>query len=164
RFSLKGCFEALEHAGGLDGVTGGPDAEVDVGRRQAELPEEDVGHQVVVVLAGVDEDLIMPAAQGAAEQGRLDALGPAANDGDGWLAGRRSPTGAAWPSRWSPGSCRRRSFGRSRALRMTTRTDPVIASRGSRWIGVLVLRRGPGGRERAGGRGGCRRGDGGRFR
>ena len=48
-------LDADERAGGLLGVRAGADAEEDVGRRQPELVEEDVGHLRVVVLAGVDE-------------------------------------------------------------------------------------------------------------
>ncbi len=56
-------LEPLQHLRGLPAVRGGADAEVIVGRRQVELVEEDIGELLVVVLAGVDEHLLMGAAQ-----------------------------------------------------------------------------------------------------
>ena len=43
---------------GLRRVAARPDLQVDVRLRQAELAEEDLGHLLVVVLAGVDEQLL----------------------------------------------------------------------------------------------------------
>jgi hypothetical protein len=48
-------LDAFHHARGLDGVAGGAHAEHVVGRRHPELLREDVAHQPVVVLPGVDQ-------------------------------------------------------------------------------------------------------------
>ena len=73
-------LEHAQHLAGLPAVTAGADPEVEVGCRDAELLEEDVGHTVVVVLTRVDEDLIVPLAQGAAYRRRLDELRPGSDD------------------------------------------------------------------------------------
>ena len=51
-------LERLHDLGRLRPVGARADTEVDVRLRDAELPEEDVGHLVVVVLTGVDEQLL----------------------------------------------------------------------------------------------------------
>ena len=60
-------------------VAAGADLEHVVGRRHAELLEEDLRHQPVVVLAGVDDrvaTLGQARAQGADHRRRLDEVGP----------------------------------------------------------------------------------------
>ncbi len=84
------------------------DPEAVVRSGEAELREERAGHRLVVVLAGVDEDLVVPCPQDGQEGGRLDELRARPDDADdphgsaGWhrrplaLAsgrGRRSPAG-----------------------------------------------------------------------
>ena len=54
---LHDRLEALEYARRLHGLARGAHAEVEVGPRQVKVAEEDVGHEVVVVLAGVHEEL-----------------------------------------------------------------------------------------------------------
>ena len=58
------------------------DAELPLGRRHVELLDEDPRQLVVVVLAGVDEHLVVSLAQTARDGGRLHELGPVANDGE----------------------------------------------------------------------------------
>ena len=59
-----------EHAPRLDAVRAGADAEVDVRCGDLQVGEEDVRHQGVVVLAGVDDDVVVaPAASRAAAIG-----------------------------------------------------------------------------------------------
>ena len=48
-------LEAAHHLGGLRRMAAGPDVEVDVGSRQAEVGEQAAAHVLVVVLAGVDQ-------------------------------------------------------------------------------------------------------------
>ena len=52
---LEDRLEPLHHLGDLLRVAAGADAEQVVGLRQPELLEEDLGHQPVVVLPGVDD-------------------------------------------------------------------------------------------------------------
>ena len=75
-------LDAAEHGRGLIPVRAGPDAQVDVGRRDLEPVEEDAGHLVVVVLPGVHQDFLVALAELAAQGGRLDELRPRAHDGD----------------------------------------------------------------------------------
>ena len=58
-------LERGEHAGGLGGVAAAGDPELAVGPCEAELGEEDRRERVVVVLAGVHEDLLVLLAQRA---------------------------------------------------------------------------------------------------
>ena len=53
-----------------------------VGPGEAELGEEDPRERVVVVLAGVHEDLLVALAQRPGHGGRLDELRPVADDGE----------------------------------------------------------------------------------
>jgi hypothetical protein len=66
---------------GHHGVAARPGRELVVGRRHVELLEEDLGEPAVVVLAGVDEDLLVALAQVARHRGRLHELGPVADHG-----------------------------------------------------------------------------------
>ena len=77
-------------------------AELAVGPGEAELGEEDRRERVVVVLAGVHEDLLVLLAQRPRDGGRLDELGPVADDGEDPHSRQpmRSPGAAsaqAWP-------------------------------------------------------------------
>ncbi len=65
-------LEAGHNVGGLAGMGSGADAEIDVGRGDFELREEDVGEIFVVVLAGVNQGL---AHAGAGAQGMEDGRG-----------------------------------------------------------------------------------------
>jgi hypothetical protein len=60
----------------------GADAEVVVGLRYGELLEEDLRHAVVIVLAGVDEDLLVNLAELPRDRSALDELRPGADDRD----------------------------------------------------------------------------------
>ena len=70
----QGGLEGLDHPARHPAVRARSDAEVPVGRGDAQLVEEGLRHLVVVVLAGVDEHFAHPPAQGAREGGRLDEL------------------------------------------------------------------------------------------
>src|SRR5215469_17582531 len=70
-------LEADQNVRGHPGVRTGADSQVDVGFRQAELDEEDVGHLLVVVLAGVDYPLLVAECrEGADHRRRLDEVRP----------------------------------------------------------------------------------------
>jgi hypothetical protein len=58
----------------LRAVGGGADGEVVVRHGQGRLVKEGIGHAHIVVLAGVDQDLGMLAAQRGADGGELTAL------------------------------------------------------------------------------------------
>ena len=66
--------------GCLVGVGPRPDAEAVVGRRQAEVAEEGVAHEGVVVLAGVHEDLVEADAAGRSCGGRHVAVADGGDD------------------------------------------------------------------------------------
>ena len=57
-------LERLQHARRLAAVAARADAEIEVGLRDAELGEEDVGHRRVVVLAGVHDEVLDARAAG----------------------------------------------------------------------------------------------------
>ena len=63
-------LERGEHARGLRGVRAAADAEQVLGRRQLELVEEDLRQLGVVVLAGVDGDLLVRARAGGRRRRR----------------------------------------------------------------------------------------------
>ena len=67
---------------GLPAVRPGADAQFVVRPRDVQFVEEQVGHLAVVVLAGVDEDLLVLTGQGLADRRGLDELRPRADDGD----------------------------------------------------------------------------------
>jgi large subunit ribosomal protein L35 len=75
-----------------------PDLEHVVGRRHAELLEEDLRHQTVVVLAGVD-DRVGGVGQGGTQRpdhgGRLDQVGTGADDVDDPHPGAQYPASAS---------------------------------------------------------------------
>ena len=70
----RGLLETGEHGAGLSAVRPRPDAQVQVWLGDLELTEENLGHVVVVVLAGVDEHLFVVLAQDATDRGSLDEL------------------------------------------------------------------------------------------
>ena len=74
---------AGQHRGRLLGVRSASDAKRVVGLRQAELAEEDTGQRFVVVLPGVDEDLLVPRPQFRRERRGLDELGSRPDHADG---------------------------------------------------------------------------------
>jgi hypothetical protein len=59
-----------------------PESELALRARDAQLVDEHRRQLVVVVLAGVHEDLVVLGSQRPADRGRLDELGPVADDGD----------------------------------------------------------------------------------
>jgi hypothetical protein len=69
-------LESDHHLGGLLGMGSRTDAEVDVGPRQVEVGEENVGHRGVVMLPRVDELLIREAnsLDGVDERGNLHEI------------------------------------------------------------------------------------------
>ena len=75
-------FEADEHRSGLLGVRASADAEHMVGRWEPEFAVEAAGQVIVVVLAGVDEDLLVARAQHGRQFGGLDQLRPRADNAD----------------------------------------------------------------------------------
>jgi hypothetical protein len=74
--------ERGEHPRRLIGVRAAVDAELALGPRHAELVDEDRRELVVVVLAGVDEQLVVLGAQQARDGGRLDELRAVPDDGE----------------------------------------------------------------------------------
>ena len=83
-------LQRCELARGLRGVGPTGDPQLMVGRRDLELGEEDGGELVVVVLAGVHEDLLVGGAQQARDRGGLDELRPVADDREDLHAGAAS--------------------------------------------------------------------------
>ena len=78
-------FEAFHHLGGLLGVGAGADLEHVVGRGNAELFEEDLGHQAVVMLARMDDHLLAfghAITQGGDDRGHLDEVRSSAENVD----------------------------------------------------------------------------------
>ena len=72
-----------EDAARLDAVRAGADAEVDVRCGDLQVGEEDVRHQGVVVLAGVDDDVVVARRlQGCGDRCQLHELRPGANDAE----------------------------------------------------------------------------------
>jgi hypothetical protein len=61
-------------------VLAGSHLQVDVGVRNAEVAEEDITHELVVVLAGVHDHVIGPAAEGTGDRGELHELGAGTDD------------------------------------------------------------------------------------
>ena len=77
----RNSLEAGHHGAGLRAMRARTDSQVDVRLGYAELTEEDLRHVVVVVLAGVDEHLLVAPPDGAADRSRLDELRTCADDG-----------------------------------------------------------------------------------
>ena len=74
--------ERAEHAARLLGVRAAAERQLDLGRRHVELAHEDRRELVVVVLAGVDEQLVVGGAQRPRDGRGLDELRPVADDRD----------------------------------------------------------------------------------
>jgi hypothetical protein len=72
----------LHDARDLVGVASGPDAELAIRRRQVELPEEDGGQLVVVVLARVKQDFVVPGSKPVGNGRSLHELGTVPDDCD----------------------------------------------------------------------------------
>ena len=78
-----GCLDAGEHPGGLLGMRARSSLQAVGGRREAELVEEDLRELGVVVLPGVDDNLLETAlAERDRERSRLDELRAVADDGE----------------------------------------------------------------------------------
>jgi hypothetical protein len=93
-------LQALHRARGLHRVTGRSDLEHVVGGGHAELLEEDLRHQPVVVLAGVDDRvaaLRQARAQGGDHRCRLHEVGPGPDHIDDPHRGAGYPGGWALP-------------------------------------------------------------------
>lgn len=74
-------LEGDHHLGRLGAVRAGTDTEIDVGLGDAQLAEEDVRHLVVVVLAGVHEQLLdVVSGQGLEDRGGLGEVGTRTGD------------------------------------------------------------------------------------
>ena len=79
----QGLIERSEHRPGLGAVPARAHTQVDIGRRDPQVGEEDVGEHRVVVLPGVDDDVLHPgSSHGVGDRGELDELGPGPDDGD----------------------------------------------------------------------------------
>ena len=85
-----------------------PDSEVVVGERQAQVGDQQVRHSRVVMLPGVDEDLVDAACERQRERPGLDDVGPRPDDRDQPMWHRRSNVASAAVS------CGRIRRGRSR--------------------------------------------------
>ena len=75
-------FDAHQHHARLHGVRARAGVEIQVGFGNIELAEKYSGEAVVIMLAGVDENLFVALPQHAAHRRRLDELGTRADDGD----------------------------------------------------------------------------------
>ena len=77
---LEDVFEPPHHLRGLSRLSRAPDAEVVIGPRHVEDFEEHVGHVLVVVLAGVNQNLLMVLADLSAHRRGFDELRACADD------------------------------------------------------------------------------------
>src|SRR5690348_8382547 len=75
-------LDAFEHRGRLRTVRSRADAEIYVGCRQSQLREEQFRHRLVVMLAGVDQELVMAIPHRARDWPGLDELRPGAEHGE----------------------------------------------------------------------------------
>ena len=82
RQSRQHRLQRREHAGGLRDGLPEPHAQLAIGRRNTELVEEDPRELVVVVLPGVDEQLLVALAQPARYRCGLYELRPITDDRD----------------------------------------------------------------------------------
>ena len=74
-------LQARQDLGGLPAVRAGADLQVVIRGRDAQLIEERLRHQVVIVLAGVHQDFLVPFPQPAAHRRSLHELRACAHDG-----------------------------------------------------------------------------------
>src|SRR2546425_1161357 len=88
-FALEDVLESVHHLRRLAGVTGASDSEVVIWLRHVENLEEHVGHVLVVMLPGVDQDLLVVLADRPAHWRGLDELRACADDARD-LHGRQS--------------------------------------------------------------------------
>ena len=79
---LQHRLERRQDARRLGGVRAAAGVELAVGRRDAQLLEEDPRELVVVVLAGVDDQLVHPLPEQPRDRGRLHELGAVADYSD----------------------------------------------------------------------------------
>ena len=77
---LEDVFETAHHLRGLPGMTAGSDSEVVVRPRHVQDVEEHVGHVLVVVLPGVDQNFLMMLSDLPAHRRGLDELRACADD------------------------------------------------------------------------------------
>jgi hypothetical protein len=70
-----------QHLSDLVPESGAPDPQVNVGISNAHLPEEQTVQVVVVILSGVDQDVIRALIEKVDDQAESDDLGPGAEDG-----------------------------------------------------------------------------------
>ena len=84
-------LDAGQHLARLHRVGRRTDTKSDVGPGQVELVEEDAGQLVVVVLAGVEQDLAQLASQAARDDRALDVLRPVADDRKDGPRSHRAP-------------------------------------------------------------------------
>ena len=75
-------LEREQHAARLLEAAATSDAKRMVRLWQRKLAEEGAGHRLVPVLAGVDEDVVVPASESRPERRELDQLRTGADDGD----------------------------------------------------------------------------------
>ena len=80
---LEDLVHPGEHRAGLAAVGAGTDGEVHVRCRDPQVREEDVAHRGVVVLSGVDDDVldVVPLRGGIRDRGELDELWARTHDG-----------------------------------------------------------------------------------
>ena len=60
----------------------GADTQIHIGRRYLQSFEEDVGHLVVIMLACMHQEFVVPRSQFPTYRSRLDELRPGSHDGD----------------------------------------------------------------------------------
>ena len=122
-FALDDLLHADQHFACLPAVRAGAHAELIGGAGNAQLLEENIGHILIIVLAGVHDELLAQRLEGSADDGSLDKLRACAHNCENLQASspffsgpsRRRSTCRAWrrrdrhTSRAGPssGSCRR---------------------------------------------------------
>ena len=77
---LEDVFETAHHLRGLPGMTAGSDSEVVVRPRHVQDVEEHVGHVLVVMLPGVDQNFLMMLSDLPAHRRGFDELRACADD------------------------------------------------------------------------------------
>ena len=85
-FRQQHLFDSLDHAGRLDPMAPGADAQVVIRLRNAQFVEEDLGHVRIVMLPGMEDPFLDLVGKlfphGAGDRGRLDDLRPRPDDGE----------------------------------------------------------------------------------
>ncbi len=114
-------LEGRQQCSGLVSLAARADTQADIGRRQVEVPEEDVGQQRVVVLAGMDDPLgDAKRAQRADDGRRLDEVRPRAHD-------MHDDTGRTGRRNGGPGRADRRDRAAMPTVPATPLTRPPVA-------------------------------------